>query len=259
MHIRSFIGTHEKEWEDPHAFRHESLELTNIVEGSGLFRWGEKEIPVSAGHIVLIPPDVAHSFHAVTAIRFAVILMDGLPQATRELFDRLLLNGEPTVIALSPFDQEQYAQLFKQWLRIASSKLKDPERSYEAWLDMLLLFVSEHSQAGTQAQSVAHIADYIRTNLDIGLQIGDLAEKAGLSEEGFRKRFMKAYGMTPKQYHQMCKMTEAKWLLSSSDKDMQAIAEAIGFGQLHSFSTWFKQLEGCSPSEWRKAQRLYHH
>jgi len=69
---------------------------------------------------------------------------------------------------------------------------------------------------------------------------------------------MKVHGMTPKQYQQMSKMTEAKWLLSSSDKDMQAIAEAIGFEQLHSFSTWFKKLEGSSPTEWRKAQRLFH-
>ena len=124
---------------------------------------------------------------------------------------------------------------------------------------MLLLFISEHSQADHQALSITHIADYIREHLHMGLQIADLAGMASLSEEGFRKRFYKVFGMTPKQFQQQCKLTESKWLLSSTEKDMQAIAESIGFTQLHSFSAWFKKLEGSSPSDWRKNQRLFHH
>ncbi|WP_409342040.1 helix-turn-helix domain-containing protein [Paenibacillus sp. MBLB4367] len=259
LNIRSFIGTHGKDWGDPDFFRHASLEITNILEGSGVFRTGDCEIGVSAGQTVLIPSDISHSFHAVTPIRFGVILADGLPADIRKLFDRLIRNAEPTIITFSHFNQEQYELLFRQWLRVTASPLKEPELNYTAWLRMLLLFISEHSQADQQALSIAHIADYIREHLHSGLQIADLAEMAGLSEEGFRKRFNKVFGMTPKQFQQQCKLTEAKWLLSSTEKDMQAIAESIGFTQLHSFSAWFKKLESLSPSDWRKNQRLFHH
>jgi transcriptional regulator GlxA family with amidase domain len=81
-----------------------------------------------------------------------------------------------------------------------------------------------------------------------------LAQSASLSESGFRKLFKKAYGVTPKQYQQSCRMTEAKWLLRSSGKSIQGIAELIGFKNMHSFSTWFQQQEGKPPSEWRKMQ-----
>lgn len=258
LHIRSFIGTHGRDWEDSGYFQHASVEITNILEGSGIFRYGNAEASVSAGQTVLIPADIPHSFHARSPIRFGVILAEGLPPDTKKLFDRLIRSGGPTIITFAHFNQEQYEQLFRHWLRVTSSPLKEPDRNYTAWLAMLLLFISEHAQTDRQALSIAHIADHIRGNLNSGLQIADLAGMAGLSEEGFRKRFIKVFGMTPKQYQQQCRLTEAKWLLNSTEKDMQTIAESIGFTQLHSFSSWFKKLEGWSPSDWRKNQRLFH-
>lgn len=258
LEIRSFIGTHDQDWEDERQWRHPNLEITVILEGSGIFRREDDQRTVNAGHVVLIPPNVPHSFHAVTPIRFGVLLIQDLPTATGELFDRLITDGLPRIITLSPLDQEHYELLFREWLRAFASTLKERERNYLAWIEILLLFLNEHSHADQQALSISRIGDYIREHLSNAIQISALADMAGLSEDGFRKRFFKVYEMTPKQYQQVCRLVEAKWLLSSSDKDMQTIANHIGFSQLHSFSLWFKKLEGCPPTEWRNSQRLYH-
>ncbi len=258
IEVRTFIGTHSYDWEDSTMFQHDSLEQTLILEGRGLFRWGGEEHSVESGQIVLIPPNIRHSFHAITPIRFGVLLVDGLPPETRALFDSLVPESHPRVITLSRIDQEEFEALFFQWMRTASTSLKDPQKSYSAWIQVMLLFLYEHSQTGRMALSVTHVADYIRQHLRENLLISDMAKQAALSEEGFRKRFYSVYGMTPKQYQQKYRLSEAKWLLSSTDKDMQTIAEAIGFEQQHSFSSWFKKLEQRSPSEWRKLQRLYH-
>ncbi|MFC5471173.1 helix-turn-helix domain-containing protein [Cohnella suwonensis] len=239
-------------------FQHANVELAMILEGRGLFRWRSEEHTVETGQVVLIPANIPHSFHAVTPIRFGVLLMDGLPREPKAMFDSLVPESHPRVITLSRMDQEQIETLFHQWMRIASSSLKDPQKSYSAWIQVILLFLCEHSQTGRVALSVTHVADYMRQHLRESFLISELAERAALSEEGFRKRFYGVYGMTPKQYQQKYRLSEAKWLLSSTDKDMQTIAESIGFVQLHSFSSWFKKRERYSPSEWRKQQRLYH-
>ncbi|WP_244864826.1 AraC family transcriptional regulator [Paenibacillus sp. J23TS9] len=258
LEIRSFIGTHDKDWEDERLWSHRDMEISVVLEGSGRFRGADKERMVEAGHVVLIPPDLPHSFHAITPIRFGVLLINGLPLKTRELFNRLVINGLPRIIALSRLDQDHYERLFREWLRIRSSMLKEPERNYLAWIEILLLFLNEHSHAEQQALSITHAGDYIREHMQNSIQITALAEICGLSEEGFRKSFNKVYGMTPKHYQQMCRLAEAKWQLSSTDRDMQSIAQMIGFSGLHSFSLWFKKMEGYPPTEWRTRQRLYH-
>lgn len=256
--IRSFIGAHNENWEDAQLWVHPELEITIIMEGRGRFRANDEEVAIEPGHVVLIPPNVPHSFHASSPIRFGVVLADGIPSDVRQLFDRLIEDEHPRIIALSRIDSDHYERLFREWLRIRSSRLKEPQRNYLVWFEVLLLFLNEHSHYDQQALSISHIADYIRQHVQASIHIYKLAEMSGLSMEGFRKQFHKMYGITPKQYQQQCRLTEAKWLLSSSDKDLQTIADLVGFCQLHSFSLWFKKLEGCSPSEWRNSQRLYH-
>ena len=187
-------------------------------------------------------------------IRFGVLLVDGITPEVRELFDRLIQDDRTRIIALSHLDRDRYERLFREWLRIHSSPLKDPLRNYLVWVELPLLFLSEHSHSDHQALSISFIGDYIRQHIRDPVHVSTLAEMAGLSEDGFRKQFAKIYGMTPKQYQRQCRLAEAKWLLSSSDKDLQTLAESIGFSQLHSFSLWFKN--GGSPSEWRN-RRAY--
>lgn len=255
--VRSFIGSHDKDWGDPQFFMHSSIEITAVLEGSGYFCWDEHRTVVEAGQVVLIPSDISHSFHAVTPIRFGVILIDGMPSDIGPIFHRLVPGPSPITITLSKMDRDEYERLFHQWLHLAFSVLKDRELTQIAWIRILLLFLFEHSYTSTNALSMIQIADLMRQNLREPLPISDFAKLASLSEEGFRKKFYKVYGMTPKQYQQTCRLTEAKWLLSAG-RDMQTIADAIGFLQLHSFSSWFKKLEGMSPSDWRASQRLYH-
>lgn len=259
MECKSFIGAHDEHWEDDGLRSHQELEITLIMEGSGRFCAHGREARVESGNVVLIPSEVPHSFHALSPIRFGVLLADRIPSEVKELFDRLIQDGRTRIIALSRLDRDRYERLFREWLRIRSAPLKDPIRNYAVWVELLLLFLNEHAHSDHQALSISFIGDYIRQHIQDPVHVSALAEMAGLSEDGFRKQFAKIYGMTPKQYQQQCRLAEAKWLLSSSDKDLQSLAESVGFSQLHSFSLWFKKMEGCPPSEWRNRQRLYHH
>ncbi|MFD0715396.1 helix-turn-helix domain-containing protein [Paenibacillus sp. GCM10027626] len=255
LQVRSFIHTSDIEWRDPGFHQHSSLEIEFVLEGRGLFEWRQGRLPLEMGHIVIIPAKTDHRFEAYGKNRYAVIHLEHVPSSISELLTKLSPEQDsPTFFTLSRLDKERFERLFREWIRIKASHLNEQARTYRAWMEVILLFLLEHSYKDQQSFTIAKAADYIRENLQEGVQISALAEMAGFSETGFRRLFEQVYHMSPKQYQQQCRMAEAKWLLSSSDKEMMEIALQIGFTRLHSFSQWFKQTEGVSPTEWRKLQ-----
>lgn len=267
LDIRSFIGTHDADFYDDGFHRHSAVEVSIVLEGRCLFEWSRRSW-MEAGHIVIIPSDMSHRFEAVTNVRFGVILLQGVTARTMELIAKLGGSGftddgggadrSPLFLALSRLDKERFERLFREWLRMKASFLKEKEANYSAWMEVLLLFLLEHSQQDLQGMTVTKAADYIRKNVQESVHISDLAEMAGFTEPAFRRVFEQMYGVSPKQYQQQCRLQEAKWLLSSTEKDMREIAEQVGFFRLHSFSQWFKEQEGLPPTVWRKSQRLQH-
>ncbi|MCU6707775.1 AraC family transcriptional regulator [Paenibacillus sp. J5C_2022] len=163
------------------------------------------------------------------------------------------------IAALSRIDKERFEGLLRECLREVSYPLKEREVTIVAWLEVLVLFLLEHSQTNVQALTVTKAADYIRENMRSNVQISDLAELSGLSVPSFRRLFEQTYAMSPKQYQQQCRMNEAKWLLTATDKDIQEIALQVGFTRMHSFSQWFKETEGQAPTAWRKHQQMRSH
>lgn len=256
FHIRSFIGTRDNDWHDPGLHHHATFEISILLEGRGVFECCEGKQALESGHVVLIPPHTPHFFEGHGKNRFGVIHLEGMTPEINDLLNMQINEGKPTVFALSRLDKDRFERLFREWLRIKSSHLKEQTRNYTSWTEVLILFLLEHSQKNQQSLTITKAADYIRENLQQGVQISSMAALAGFSEAGFRRLFEQVYHMSPKKYHQQCRMTEAKWLLSSSDKEIMEIANQIGFSRLHSFSQWFKQTEGVSPTEWRKMQQL---
>lgn len=256
---RGSIGTYSEEWHDVGFHQNTTLEIEIVLEGRGLFEWPERKAFIETGHVVIIPPGISHRFAAVTKVRFGVLHLQGMPPALREVADKLARGYEqPRIYALSRIDRDRFEKLFREWLRVLASPLKEPQRTHAVWAELLLLYLYEHSQTDLQAMTITKAADYLRENLRQNVQVADLAELTGLTVAGFRRTFEKMYRLSPKQYQQQCRMQEAKWLLSATDKDLNEIAEQVGFHRLHSFSQWFKCAEGTSPSLWRKRQKTMH-
>lgn len=252
FHVRSFITTYYGDWKDYGFHQNDTLEISILLEGQGVFEWMRRKYTIEAGQVILVPPYLHHRYEGMNKNRYGVMHLGNIPTRLMELFSELVNDSEPTIIVLSRLDKERFERLFRELLRISSLPLKNKQRNYEAWVEVIILFLIEHSQKDQQALTVTRAADYIRENLQHGIQISALAELAGLTEPTFRRLFEEIYHMSPKQYQQQSKMSEAKWLLSSSNKEVQEIAEQVGFARLHSFSQWFKKQEGVSPSEWRK-------
>ncbi|MCM1026698.1 MAG: response regulator [Roseburia sp.] len=93
---------------------------------------------------------------------------------------------------------------------------------------------------------------YIRQRLDTDLSVSEIAEFAGMNPEYLTKLFKKNTGYTLKEYIIKEKMESAKMLLATTSLPVTLISSHVGYGNYSNFTRSFKQLEGCTPMEYRK-------
>ncbi|MFM1851025.1 MAG: hypothetical protein RIS54_709 [Verrucomicrobiota bacterium] len=82
-----------------------------------------------------------------------------------------------------------------------------------------------------------------------------LAARAGISYERFRKRFAELKGVPPARYRLLRLVDEACLRLAADERPLRAIATELGFCDEFHFSKLFKQRTGLSPSAYRRQTR----
>ena len=80
-------------------------------------------------------------------------------------------------------------------------------------------------------------------------------ENIGLTSRRITDIFKQEYGMTPKEYADLRRLSEAEKMLVDTNEKMIDIAYAAGFSSLYAFNRFFKKQLGQTPSEYRKKQR----
>ena len=97
------------------------------------------------------------------------------------------------------------------------------------------------------AELVAWIAD----NLASDLSSLALAERVGLSERQFRRKFAKVFGETPARHIERIRIESACNWLATENITMRRIAEHVGYKDTDTFRRAFERLCGVAPSEYR--------
>lgn len=79
-----------------------------------------------------------------------------------------------------------------------------------------------------------------------------MAGLSSLGERTFLRRFHKATGLRPTEYCQRLRVGKAREMLEFTNKAIEQIAWAIGYGDPNSFRKVFHRVMGLSPSEYRR-------
>ena len=104
----------------------------------------------------------------------------------------------------------------------------------------------------TNDKEVLMALRYIHANIDSKLQVTDVLENVPLSRRLLEQRFKKMTGMSIYNYISNQRMERfAQFLLSSNDS-ISDIAARMDEFDTKSISRRFKELKGCTPSEFRK-------
>ena len=94
--------------------------------------------------------------------------------------------------------------------------------------------------------------DHADRNYSEPLDLAALAAVSGISRFHFQRLFTATYGVSPAEHLSRRRIERAQDLLRATNLTVTEICAAVGFSSLGSFSSRFRELVGCSPSEYQR-------
>jgi AraC family transcriptional activator FtrA len=106
------------------------------------------------------------------------------------------------------------------------------------------------------ANPISRAIEWMEQHLAERITVEMLAERAAMSTRTFMRRFQSSIGRPPMQWLTVRRIGAAQELLEETDKSVDWIATATGFGTAELLRYHFRKSVGISPIEWRQTRRL---
>lgn len=130
--------------------------------------------------------------------------------------------------------------------RIAKLYLIDPH------LDGQMTYASLTSGRQHKDQLISDAQVWAAQHYDMPSPVAAMAERSGMTERGFHRRFKKATGQAPGDYVQTLRIEEAKQLLETTAVSIDEVSAEVGYSEPSSFRSAFRKRVGISASAYRK-------
>lgn len=101
-------------------------------------------------------------------------------------------------------------------------------------------------------KAVLAVQHWLQTDTTGACSVSALAEHAGLGTRTFLRRFAKATGMRPSEYHQRLRVARSRELLEFTHDTVDQVALGVGYEDTRGFRRIFKRVTGLSPAEYRR-------
>ncbi|MCQ2412615.1 MAG: AraC family transcriptional regulator [Sphaerochaetaceae bacterium] len=233
--INTNRGTHAS---DPRSYYCLAFKMSGVAT----YKCGNEVVTANAGDVIFFPKGKAF-IHKHDETQMFVVNFETLEDLKPNKFEVFTVE--------SP---EQYKAMFAQMFDIWNSKDKgylfQVTSLFYQILGMLCKEVSnqdlEKSVPKTQI-----IREYILRNYsDPTLSISQLSTIFGTSDSYLRRIFQKEFGMAPKRYLFLLRMSQAENLLKSGHYNITEVALQCGFTNQKYFSNVFRQEFGMTPSKY---------
>lgn len=252
---------------------HHEYEFILVEKGRATIEINNTPIEVCENEVLIINGDEIHTGYSTDNTHCCLYAIVFSP----DMFNTLSFDGYQSSY-IDPFIQKQYkfptliqkvpgwqARVLDQVNQIVSV-YHQREAAFELKIiaclfNMLSEVISSRSFI-TQAESTdlkykklenfKIILSYIEANYNSKLYVSDLATVAGMSTDNFFKYFKRLTGDTPVTYINRYRVHEASKLLKNTQLQIMDIALNTGFENISYFIKIFKNLKGCTPSEYRK-------
>ena len=150
-------------------------------------------------------------------------------------------------------EDEKFSKELKPAKRMAACQgLAQMKEAYEDILLKTCEYLSVKSGTEDKETLCSQIEDYIRRNYcDPNLSVTSIAEHFSLPPVMMSKMFRETVGEKIPVVVSEVRLEAAKKLMCQSSESLGDIAEKAGFGSVRTFTRIFKQMENCTPGQWR--------
>lgn len=244
-----------------------------ILSGHGLFKVGDETFTVGPDNIIWIPPDTLHDMRGDAGMHLIYIHFDLIYDPKRSHWNALI---PPGTLDLSDYPETIHPAVKDQVIGKWRGRLdiKDPQKLYPLMRNICLSHRNQANElvlSGMMLELIAGMCNSFEgTNspesIDPRIRLAmeclnridtepfdlkKVSRVSGLSASHLRKLFRETCGISPREFHQRCRIARAGELLIYSDLTVSETAERLGYGSIYSFSRMFKQVTGVSPQQFK--------
>lgn len=251
-------ATYGGDWHSiPHA--HNYTELFYIVGGDGQFQINERRFPVKANQLVVVNPGIIHTEVSYDAhpLEYIVLGIEGVELTAP--------GSEDAKYCIYSFPEHSHVL---RCMQNVLQEMQDRKPEYQtlclAYMDIIMVQLMRNASVSvSQTQTrfpanrqCAFVRQYIDQHYKENITLDLLAEKVSINKYYMAHAFKREYGVSPISYLITCRIREGKRLLSETDLSLSQIASVLGFSSSSYFSQSFRNAEGTSPTEYRKANQV---
>jgi len=229
-------------------------QLVILHRGTLDLRLDERRIELVAGQAILLSPEHHELFHFTPDGKTHHSWCAIAPVAVPDDLARAFRKG----CRPAPFTAQMATllDLAKQLsMKTAGNAALDDGLTLSLGLALLCEFANT-VEAGAQdrttgAETLAKLEAFVLRNYAQPLQLADLAQAVGVSQQHLMKLFRMRGSTTPKQFLYRKRLDAASDLLSHTGLSVGEIAERCGFANAFHLSRKFREAFGKSPRSWR--------
>lgn len=232
-----------------------------LAGGTGTFRRERPDDKGAPGKLCILPAEHQSAWVINGAIRLAHLYISAERFALGAV---RLLDREPRELQLregtfldDPLQAERFRQLVQLDWREPGERLLTSGLAHaildHALLSQVGLREGPRLKGGLAPSLRRQLRDYIEQHLAEPISLGELAQRAALSEYHFARMFHTSFGLPPHRYLLARRLARARQLLADGTLPLGEVALACGFASASHFSNRFRQAVGATPGQYRQA------